>query len=257
MSIAAYAPREATRAIFRHAFPRRRARLILTRSATELESIFKRELIDAVVLDAGHAGDDTWRAAALAREFPSAPFFGFAPCRGADAPAIARCAACGFADVLAESVDDGVVRELVFHESFTARFSRAMAAPPPSLGLDAPLQVDTWHAVVAHAGRTVRTDALARALGLTREHLSRRFASGGAPNLKRVVDLVRLIAAAELAKNPGYDVSDVAAVLEFASPSHLATTTQRVAGAKPASLARLRAVDLIRRFADGRGRSRS
>ncbi len=93
-------------------------------------------------------------------------------------------------------------------------------------------------------------------MGVTREHLSRSFASRGAPNLKRVIDLVRLVAAAELAKNPGYDVRDVARVLDFASASHLSSTAQRVVGTRPASLARLRAVDLIERFSQGRGRSR-
>ena len=71
-----------------------------------------------------------------------------------------------------------------------------------------------------------------------------------------MIDLVRLVAAAELAKNPGYDMRDVANVLAFASPSHLSSTTQRVLGLRPASLARLRAVDLIGRFAS-KGRSRA
>jgi AraC-like DNA-binding protein len=64
-----------------------------------------------------------------------------------------------------------------------------------------------------------------------------------------------VLAAAELAKNPGYDVADVAQILRFASASHLATTAERVTGARPESLARLRTVDLVRRFVDGRSRS--
>jgi AraC-like DNA-binding protein len=256
-AVAAFAPREQLRVALRHIFPRRRARLVLTRTPAELERVFRAELVDAVVVDVAHATDDTWRAAALAREFPSAPFYGVTPYRGGDGPTIARCADHDFADVIAEGVDEVVMRELVLHETFSARFARALASPPPALRLTTPLQRDTWVAVVARAGRTVRTDALARALGLTREHLSRRFATDDAPNLKRVVDLVRLLAAADLAKNPGYDVADVAEVLGFASASHLATTTQRLTGTKPASLARLRAIDLIKRFTDGRGRSRS
>ena len=101
----------------------------------------------------------------------------------------------------------------------------------------------------------MRTDAVAVALGVTREHLSRSFSAEGAPNLKRVIDLVRLVAAAELAKNPGYDLADVANVLEFASPSHLASTSQRVAGIRAASLTRLRTQDLLARFRQGRSRS--
>jgi AraC-like DNA-binding protein len=131
-----------------------------------------------------------------------------------------------------------------------------LGEPPQPLGLDAPIQRAAWRCIVAWSGRPVRTQLLADAIGVTREHLSRSFAAEGAPNLKRVIDLVRLIAAAELAKNPGYDVRDVAAVLDFASSSHLSSTAQRVVGMKPASLARLRAVDLVERFTRGHARSR-
>jgi AraC-like DNA-binding protein len=255
--IAAYTQRETSRAALRRAFPRRRGKLLLTRTASELERAFRRELVDAVVVDIASASDDTWRAAALARDFPSAAFYGLSSYRTSDAAGIARCVEQEFADVVAEGVDDTLLRELILRDSFTVRFARALDMPPAALGLTERLQRDTWNAIVAHAGRTVRTEVLAKSMGLTREHLSRRFASQGSPNLKRVSDLVRLIAAAELAKNPGYDIADVAAVLRFASASHLATTTHRVLGIRPASLSRLRAVDLIKRFADGRGRSRS
>ncbi|HKS07077.1 MAG TPA: AraC family transcriptional regulator [Gemmatimonadaceae bacterium] len=255
--IAAFAPRESARTALKRAFPRRRARLVLARTPAAFERLFRRELVDAALVDVDHAGDDTWRVAGLAREFPSAPFFGVVSYRGAGGPAIAKCADHEFADVLADGVDSAAVRDLVVRDGFTARFVRALEAPPPALNLTTTLQHRAWTAVVAHAGRPVRTGLLARGLGLTREHLSRKFAASDGPNLKRVIDLVRVLAAAELAKNPGYDVADVAVVLGFASPSHLATTARRVIGARPVSLARLRAIDLIKRFADGRGRSRA
>jgi transcriptional regulator GlxA family with amidase domain len=103
----------------------------------------------------------------------------------------------------------------------------------------------------------VRTETIAEHLGVTREHLSRSFSASDAPNLKRIIDLVRVIAAAELAKNSGYDLGDVSRVLGFASPSHLSSTAQRIVGTRSASLARLRTTDLIERFRAGRGRSRS
>jgi AraC-like DNA-binding protein len=162
------------------------------RTPDDLDAAFRQSLIDAAIIDLAGAGDDTWRAASFAREFPSVPFFGLTALRATEGPALAQCAAFDFAD----------------------------------------------------------------ALGVTREHLSRTFAADGAPNLKRVIDLVRLIAAAELAKNPGYDVRDVASVLDFASSSHLSSTAQRIVGTKPASLSRLRAVDLVDRFTKGHGRSR-
>jgi AraC-like DNA-binding protein len=176
--------------------------------------------------------------------------------RVADGASLARCAEADFVDVLAEGMDDAALRELVVPYGFSARLDRALHDAHHALGLEAPIQERAWRAVVAQGGRTVRTDAIAVQLQVTREHLSRSFAAAGSPNLKRIIDLVRLIAAAELAKNPGYDVSDVAKVLEFASPSHLTSTSQRILGTKSASLARLRTGDLIERFRQGGSRSR-
>ena len=51
--------------------------------------------------------------------------------------------------------------------------------------------------------RPVRTTDLARRLRVSREHLSRQFGAGGAPNLKRVIDLTRIACAAQLLANPG------------------------------------------------------
>jgi AraC-like DNA-binding protein len=251
-----YATRERARALMRGAFPRRRARLMLTRTPNELDAAFRTSLIDAAVVDLAGAQEETWRAARLATEFPSVPFFGITALRAAESPALAQCAALDFADVLVESVDDGIMRDLVFRHAFSTRFVAALAEPPAMLGLLTPLQRAAWRCIVAWSGRPVRTKVLADAIGVTREHLSRTFAADGAPNLKRVIDLVRLIAAAELAKNPGYDIRDVATVLDFASSSHLSSTAQRVVGMKPASLSRLRAVDLVERFTKGHGRSR-
>lgn len=251
-----FTTRERARTLMRSAFPRRRIRLVFTRTPEELDATFRTSLVDAAIVDLAGAQEETWRAAALAREFPSIPFFGLTALRSSEAPALAQCATLDFADVLVESVDDAMARDLVLRHAFGTRFTQALAVPPASLGLDTPLQQAAWRCIVSWSGRPVRTSLVAEALNVTREHLSRTFSADGAPNLKRVIDLVRLISAAELAKNPGYDVRDVAAVLDFASSSHLSSTAQRVVGMKPASLARLRAVDLIERFTRGHGRSR-
>jgi len=256
-TIVAFAPREKTRAMVKAAFPRRRCRVVLARSVGDFSDAFRKELVDAAIVDITSTHDDTWGVAALAREFPSAPFFGLATLRASDGPAVALCAELEFADVLVEGIDDACARDIVARRGFSARFAEALKVPPAALALNAPVQQKVWEYIVAHAGRRVRTVNLAKRLGVTREHLSRTFAAEGAPNLKRIIDLVRLLAAAELAKNPGYDIRDVAAVLDFASSSHLSSTAQRVVGTKPASLARLRSVDLIQRFTRGHGRSRS
>lgn len=251
-----YSARERARAVARAAFPRRRARLLLAKTPEELEQAFRTSLVDATIIDLAGSSEETWRAARLAREFPSVPFFGLTTLRASESPALAQCAALDFADVLVESVDDTVLRHLVLRQAFSTRFATALYDPPEALALSTPLQQQAWRCIVSWAGRPVRTQLLADALKVTREHLSRTFAAEGAPNLKRVIDLVRLIAAAELAKNPGYDVRDIAEVLDFASSSHLSSTAQRIVGTKPTSLARLRAVDLVERFTRGHGRSR-
>ena len=256
-SIAMLIGRERSRAAIRLAFPRRRVRLIPARSADELVTTLRSTLADAVIIDLGTTGRETDHAIALAREFPSLPFIGIAPLRGADGPALATAVASDFADVVIEGVDDSVLRALIAPIGFSARFANALWQPPNALRLDAPLQQSAWRALIGRGGRPVRTGDLAGSLGVTREHLSRSFAADGSPNLKRVIDLVRLLAAAELSKNPGYDVRDVARVLGFASASHLSSTTLRVVGTKAASLTRLRAVDIVDRFAQGRGRSRA
>ena len=255
--VVVYHGRERVRQLVRAAFPRRRARLVMARSADDVAQVMRATLVDAAVVDLGGApSDDGWRVAGLAREFPSVSFFGTAPLRAAEGPALAHCAGLGLTDLLVEGVDDAALRDVVLSSAFSTRFDAALREPPTSLALTLPLQRAAWRAIVAGAGRPVRTSELAARLGVTREHLSRTFASDGAPNLKRVIDLVRLIAAAELAKNPGYDVRDVAVVLEFASSAHLASTAQRVVGTKPGALARLRTVDLVDRFLQGHGRSR-
>jgi AraC-like DNA-binding protein len=255
-AIIVYAQRERARSLVKSAFPRRRTRIVLTRTYEDFDAAFKTHLVDAALVDVGSAQEETWRVASRAREYPSAPFFGVAPLRATEGPTLAQCASYEFADVLVDGVDDGAARDIVGQLSYSARFAGALDEPPRPLKLDTPLQRAAWRFIVSHGGRPVRTSALAEALRVTREHLSRSFAAAGAPNLKRIIDLVRIVAAAELAKNPGYDLRDVANILDFASSSHLSSTAMRVIGTKPASLARLRTVDLVARFAKGHGRSR-
>lgn len=228
----------------------------MARNVDEMQATLRSSLVDAVVVDIGSPGEETLRAAALAGEHPSAAFYAVTPLRAGDATAVADVAQRDFAGILVEGMDDQVARDLVMADGFSARFARALTEPPPGLRLTSGIQRSVWGMLVAHGGRPIRTDVIAAQFAITREHLSRTFAANGSPNLKRVIDLVRVIAAAELAKNPGLDVRDVAAVLGFASPSHLSTTSQRIADTRPVSLSRLRTVDIVERFIRGNGRSR-
>jgi len=258
VSVVAFGVRERARDLLKRAFPRRRGKVTLVRTRNEVLDALKDSLADAVIVDLAQAGEEHWKVAALAREFPSIPFFAFTPLRPAElTPAMRACLECEFADIIVEGAEDALSRDLLLPISFTSRFAAALASAHSQIGLSTELQRVVWGLIVAHGGRPVRTEALAESVQLTREHLSRRFSMDGAPNLKRVIDLVRLLAAAELAKNPGYDLPDVARVLGFASATHLSTSTVRVVGVKSASLTRLRPVELMDRFVkQGRGRSR-
>lgn len=257
VTVLAVTARDRAKLQLKNAFPKRRARLVIARSVQELDDVMRRELVDAVILDLATPTDETAEAIQRAREFPHAPFFGLSPLRPSDASLVARCAASDFADVLVDGVDEGVLRLLVSARAFSTRFAEALREAPPQLHMNTPIKKKAWAAIVGAAGRPIHTDELAATLAISREHLSRGFSAEGAPNVKRVIDLVRLLAAAELAKSPGFDIGDVANILRYASSSHLSTTAQRIVGTKPSSLARLRAVDLIDRFVQGRTRSRN
>src|SRR5205814_10349746 len=97
-----------------------------------------------------------------------------------------------------------------------------------------------------------KTGQLAAVLRVTREHLSREFAAGGAPNLKRVIDLARAACAADLLGNPGYTVRAVVRILGYASPSHLAGVARRGAGATRQQLRSVGPAGVVQRFIRGR-----
>ena len=50
-SIVVFAPREKTRTMVRAAFPRRRCRVVFTRTFADFSEAFRKELIDAAVVD--------------------------------------------------------------------------------------------------------------------------------------------------------------------------------------------------------------
>ena len=102
----------------------------------------------------------------------------------------------------------------------------------------------------------LRSSITAERLQISREHLSRQFGAGGAPNLKRVIDLTRIACAAQLLGNPGYSVPTVVRVLNFASPSHLTNTARRIANVSTGGLGELGARGVLAAFVRGNTRSR-
>jgi len=173
-----------------------------------------------------------------------------------DGALLASCRDAGFTGVLVEGVDNAVAGEWIAARTAQVARRLALADAPRLLRLTDRLQLAAWEEVLRRAGTPTKTGDVAQALRVTREHLSREFGAGGAPNLKRVIDLARASCAADLLGNPGYSVRCVVRILGYASPSHLAGAARRVAGATPAELRELGPRGVLTRFLRGRTRSR-
>src|SRR5213593_1351217 len=245
-------PRRDARRAVKQGYPRDAASVRLCRSLESVERLLYQRLVDAVVLDvkAAIAG------LALPARFPRIPMYVLSAFRPDDGTLIANCDAAGFAGVLVEGVDGPTAGEWIAQRTAQVARREALADAPRLLRLTDRLQVAAWEEVLRRVALPTRTAQVAQALQVTREHLSREFAAGGAPNLKRVIDLVRTACAADLLGNPGYTVRDVVRILGYASPSHLAGAARRVAGATPHELRDLGARGVLERFLRGRTRSR-
>ena len=95
-----------------------------------------------------------------------------------------------------------------------------MADAPRVLRLSETLQRNVWEYLLAHVGEPERTARVAERFHVSREHLSRQFGAGGAPNLKRVIDLTRIVSAAQLLETRVIPRRLWPELLSFASSSH-------------------------------------
>lgn len=239
----------------RRAIPRTRARLVSCRSAAQLERALAGTLADAVVVDGRLPGGRE----ALARFraiYPRVPRFVYSAFRPDDGELLAACVGEAAASPIVEGVEDQVVGDLVLPRTASALRLGVLEHAPRLLRLTDPLQVRAWGEVMRRVGGRLRTTDIARALDVSREHLSRQFGAGGAPNLKRVIDLARAVTAADLLANPGYSVRGVARILGFASASHLSGASRRVAGVTARELPSLGPRGVLAAFLSGRTRSR-
>ena len=222
-------------------------------SPQSVERLLNAKLVDAVVVDV-KAAPAVWLAPPA--RFPRIPVFAFSTFRPEDGRLLAACQRAGFAGVLVEPVDHAVASEWVARRTAQVARRRALADAPRLLRLSDPLQLQAWEEVWRRVAGPTTTGELAQTLRVTREHLSREFAMGGAPNLKRVIDLVRTACAADLLGNPGYTVRAVSHIMAYASPSHLAGAARRVAGAVPEQLRHMGPRGVLAAFLNGRTRSR-
>lgn len=244
--------REARRAIQR-GYPRGAGSVRLCRTLAAVERLLAHRVVDAVVLDVKAVPD---AGLSLPGRFPRIPMYALSAFRPDDGVLIARCHRAGFAGILVEGVDSAASGEWVAARTAQVARRQALADAPKLLRLTDPLQLGAWDEVQRRVAAPITTAHVAQALRVTREHLSREFAVGGAPNLKRVIDLARAACAADLLGNASYSVQMVSRILGYASPSHLAGTARRVAGVTPQELRELGPRGVLQRFVRGRTRSR-
>jgi AraC-like DNA-binding protein len=252
-AIAALLESRAALTALRRSLPKDGPGVVSCRSPAALQRLLESRLIDAIVITPQPplmAELSRWRG-----RLPLAPLVAYAPFRPDDGELLLSCRK-SVAAVAVEGVDDPVVGELVVRESITAERRRALAEAPRVLRLTEPIQQAAWNLLLGEVERPIRTSVLASRLRVSREHLSRQFGAGGAPNLKRVIDLTRIACAAQLLGSPGYQVAGVVRVLNFASPRHLASTSRRIANVPPEQLGALGARGVLAGFIRGNTRSR-
>ena len=227
-AVAALLERRPALLALRRAFPRSPVRILTARSPAHLERLLDRHLVDALVL-----GSEAIRGQvldALRRDYPALPILAYLQVRSDDAELLLRARRERVAGVAMEGIDEAVLPRLVGEHSLTARRTADLLPLGPALRLTDELQGRAWQIIVADSPSGLDTATLARRLGVARETLSRRFAAGGAPPLKRAIDAVRLVAAAQLLGNPAYQVADAARLVGFSSPSLLQRTARRTFG---------------------------
>ncbi|HLG04855.1 MAG TPA: AraC family transcriptional regulator [Gemmatimonadales bacterium] len=244
-TIPAFLDGRAALGLLRRSLPRGSGRLVPCRTGPELEGILRSRLVDVVVLGPAAAHRNL---AAVRAAFPTIPVVIYGVVRAEDAEPLLRWDEAGVSLVLVEGVDDAVAGDLLLRHAASRRRTASLAELPRLLRLTERLQLRAWDRLASGPGRPPRTGALARALGVSREHLSRQFGAGGAPTLKGVSDLLAVGASLELLANPGHSTATVARLMGFATSSHLGAVIRRVTGLCLPEARGLGSRDVVRRF---------
>ena len=252
-AIAALLESRAALTALRRSLPKGGPRVITCRNPAALSRVIGKRLVDAIVLAPQPALLP--ELSTLRDRLPLVPFVAYGPFRPDDGDLLLACRRA-VSSVAVEGVDDPVVGDLIVRSSLTTERRRALAEAPRMLRLTESIQRAAWDLLLGEVERPIRTSTLAGRLRVSREHLSRQFGAGGAPNLKRVIDLTRIACAAQLLANPGYSVPTVVRVLNFASSGHLASTARRIANVAPSGLGSLGPQGVLAAFVRGNTRSR-
>jgi AraC-like DNA-binding protein len=253
--VAALLDSRAALATLRRTMPDGSGAVLACRSPAALIRAVTTRVIDGLVL--GIRAASRLDLASLRTQFPAVPLFIYGPIRSDGAGLVLDYyEGLGASAVLVEGVDDAAVGDLIARGTITARRRAELAGLPRVLRLTEPIQLEAFRAIERQAGTPTTTGTLAVTLRVSREHLSRQFGAGGAPNLKRVIDLIQVLTARDLLQNPGYSLVLTAHALGYSTPSHLGAVTRRVLGVPLRDLSRLPNAELVRRFVAVGARSR-
>lgn len=228
--------------------------LVPCRTPSALADTLKSRLVDAVVFTPASTALES--LATLRAGYPGIPWIAFAPFKPDDGRLLMDCHGSRVSLVLVDGVDNAVAGELVVRASAAAHRRQALGDACRMLKLKDQLQRRVWYDLLDRVDQPARTADIAKRHECSREHLSRQFGAGGAPNLKRVIDLTRIACAAAMLANPGYETRMVSRILRFATPSHLSATAWRIAGVPANGLAELGPRGVLTAFARGKTRSR-
>ena len=237
--------RERPRHLLTRAFPRGRAQIHVVRDADGIDHALRTMLVDAIIVDLlpGAAGSVGWRAVEHATRHAPIPAVGLIAPRALDPALLTRLHAAGVSTILVDGVDDAMIRVLLQPVLLTTRFTvRAdVLLTAHAVG---PLADAVWRTGVSHVGRLTSVAAVAKQLGLSREHLARTLRATGSPGAKQLLELVRLLVV-QTQLSAGVPIATAAIRLGYSSVSHLARAARTATGVTPRRWGTLSAEALI------------
>lgn len=225
--------RERPRQLLTRAFPRGRAQVHLVREADGIASALRTMLVDAIIVDLlpGPAAATGWRSIEQAVLHAPIPTVALLAPRALDATLVDRLHTAGVGTVLIDGVDDAMLRGLLHPVLLTTRFVQRADVLLTAYDLGATADA-VWHTAVSHAGALRSVAAVARQLGMSREHLARLLRASGAPSPRQLLELVRLLVV-QTQLHAGVPVALAAARLGYSSVSHLARVARAASGVTP------------------------
>lgn len=239
-------------AAVRRTLPPGSPQLIRAASLAALRRLLERRPLEGCITDPAHL--DGAALAALRRDWPTLPIIVTVTPRAEDAARLRSWRQAGATALVAAGVEDALRGAVLLRHAYRTARWRALAELARAARCETALQHRIWQRLLAEADRPPPLAKLAADVDLARETLSRQFAAGDAPTLKRAADAARVVFAAQLLVNPACSVSVAARLLGFAGPAHLRTTARRITGGPVGELAALGAGGALAAFLRGHAR---